>query len=127
MKLNKGTNDEVVYNSLLPHEYTRVSTLERKLKMKRSTLSSTLTRLRKAGLAEYTGSLRDMRYKRHPIDKPLFPPQENKIKRDTREDKEIINVQKEIDNIIVSLGKIKSYLAKNCLDKKSLSKIIEQI
>ncbi len=76
-----GTNAEKVYNILLTHEYMKKSKIEQKTGIPSTTLSQVLTNLRRKGLVSYSGSLGNLSYKKHPIDKPLYPPQEDIIKR----------------------------------------------
>ncbi len=80
MNLRKGTQQHVVYELLLPHNFTRTDKLIEKSGLPKASLSSTLTVLRRKGLAEYTGEIRGeggLRWKRHPIAKPMFPPQKD--------------------------------------------------
>ena len=72
---------------MLPHEWTRTDTLLKKTKLEKAALSSCLTQLRRKGLVEYKGKLQQdggLQWRRHPLDKPRVPPQEDVIKRGGR-------------------------------------------
>lgn len=84
MNLRKGTQQHTVYNLLMPHQFMRTDKLLTLSKLDAAALSSTLTSLRRKGLAEYSGVPRQeggLRWKKHPVDKPMFPAQEDVIKR----------------------------------------------
>ena len=84
ISLAKGTQAELIYNSLLPHEFMKKETIEKKTGLPWTTISGTLTQLRRCGLVEYSGTYRNLRWKRHPIDNPLYPPQKDVIKRKSK-------------------------------------------
>jgi len=80
IKLRKGTQQWAVYSLLMPHQAMRTDKLQSLVKFDKAALSSTLTALRRKGLAEYKGSAHQeggLLWKRHPMDKPLFPPQKD--------------------------------------------------
>jgi len=76
-KLRKGSQAHVVYSNLT-QQFQRTDTLQAACKIDAASLSSVLTTLRRRGLAEYSGTPRQeggLRWRRHPIDKPLYPAQ----------------------------------------------------
>lgn len=80
----KGSANRLVYDTLLLHEYQKRNTLLKKTGLGTSSLSAALTYLRRRGLAEYSGAGRDKSWKKHKIDNPLYPPQEDIVHRNTK-------------------------------------------
>lgn len=108
----KGTNAEKVYNILLTHEFMKKAKIEEKTGIPPTTLSQVLTNLRRKGLVSYSGNLGNLAYKKHPIDKPLYPPQEDIIKRkNSKIDKQAI--QPNNDQVINHLQKLVADLGKH--------------
>ena len=83
----KGTNAEKIYNTLLTHEYMNPEKIEEKTGIPWTTISGALTKLRRAGLVEYTGTLGSLKWKKHPLKNPLFPPQPDLMNRKTKSGK----------------------------------------
>lgn len=79
--MRAGTDKEKVYNCLLTHEYMKPETIIKKTNVPQTSLSTALTHLRRAGLVEYSGHGRMRLWKKHPIDKPLYPPQKDIVNR----------------------------------------------
>ena len=77
----KGTNTERIYNVLLKHEFMKSETVAEKTGLPWTSISGELTRMRRSGLVEYSGTKGDLRWKKHPIEKPLYPPQKDIISR----------------------------------------------
>lgn len=97
MKFRKGTIKEKVYNLLLQHEYMKTSTIAEKLNIPKSSIAGTLTALRRAGLAEYSGTFgEDLHWKKHPINNPMYPSQPDIMNRENKK----VNIKPEVTDKI---------------------------
>lgn len=110
MHLRKGTQQQIVYDLLLPHQYTRTDTLAEKSGIMKPGLSTTLTKLRRSGLAECSGGVRQeggLRWKRHPLNKPLYPPQADIVPRKNAAKQQVENYTDIADRIGADLLKLR--------------------
>ena len=120
MNFRKGTAKEKVYNILLQHEYMKTSTIVEKIGLKPSALSGALTELRRAGLAEYSGALgEDLRWKKHSINKPLYPPQADlrNVKNKNTNIKPDVTIEthiQHVDELLIELTNEFKVLRKQC-------------
>ena len=109
MNLSKGTQADKVYKALLSHEFMSKDKLIAKTKITSQSVSTVLTLLRRAGLAEYSGHMRmkgGLRWKKHPIQEPLYPPQEDLIHKKSKNTKKLILLETPdmiIDRIVKDL------------------------
>jgi len=77
-KQKPKTQMQLVHDVLLTHEFMKKETIMDKTGIGATSISTVLTQLRRKGLVEGSGSRTrgiGMRWKKHPIDKPLYPPQ----------------------------------------------------
>jgi DNA-binding transcriptional regulator GbsR (MarR family) len=81
MKLNEGSQAHKVWNALLEHEYMKLEKIAKRTGISESKLSTSLTKLRRAGLASANGAWGSRQWKRYPIAHPRFPPQPDFMKR----------------------------------------------
>lgn len=111
MNLRPGTQQHKVYKLLLTHEYMSTDKLLVKSKLTKAGLSSTLTALRRKGLAEYSGKLQQkggLRWKKHPENKPLFPPQADVLKRRVNSKEPALETYQVVcDRIAADLNKLR--------------------
>lgn len=76
VKLNKGSQPARVYNVLLPHEYMSLLKISEKSGVHVNSLSGSLTKLRRAGLAKHNNGSRGQKmWKKFPQNALMYPPQ----------------------------------------------------
>lgn len=112
--IKEGTQKELVYNTLLSHEFMTQSKLVERTKIQPASLSTALTYLRRHGLAEYSGTIGNLRWKKHPIDNPMYPPQPDlvnkKNKKNGKSEQSAIPLIKRVRRVNELISQIKEEL-----------------
>ena len=127
--LRKNSVAHRIYSTLYQHEFMRTEKLAQKLDIEASKLSVQLTKLRRAGLIEYSGTRGDLRYKKHPLDKPLYPPQDDIChhKSKAKAEQSFASSTSIIDHIIASFKDLKIALTREQQAKSEAEIALEQI
>ena len=129
-KLKKGTRPYEVYVALSSLHYIHYQKIATKIGIPYSTIAPQLTHLRRLGLASFKGAGHDKRWRRHPLDSPLIPPQPDilkaKVKVKIKAKIKNLTPDQQINKLITGLNDLKTSIKANKHFADRLRQFIEE-